>query len=381
MPKSGGYLPSVTTAGKYANGGGGGGGGDNGPFNSMPEVKGQDDMPLDEAQNAALQNAHHQHQIRSDGYRDERSNGSLGSESEEEGDDYYEDSDNDTEQPHYSPPQATVPRNTDGPNIRVGRTGTRANPSVEPMPPSRHSSMIRPMPPHQEDEESSLPPLPEQENEPAMRRVAGGLSRGAKGTRPAAAGMNRIPSAGSGKSRSSSSHPYSNTPVQSPKQSGSDFYRSAAPFGRRSDLTNWAPRAAPASSHPREDVDAAYAEDDMGEIENLPSFSSIRPGERTSKPITRVEKDMDWSFRRLLSENVFKQLLEDPLGRHRFRQFLDEDSAGAAQWEGAKDASELPGSELLDFYFDLGQFERQAKNMKEATEAIHDLYVAEGERT
>lgn len=129
--------------------------------------------------------------------------------------------------------------------------------------------------------------------------------------------------------------------------SNSNVYRKA---GLRSDLADWAPSAKPAVIN-----DPALAS------HNLPEWSSLRAGDPTSKPISRIRRDLDWSMRRLMSEETFEKLISDPLGRYHFRQFL----------------LQKTGTEhKLDLYFDVSQYARQTESIRTASDALHDVYLA-----
>lgn len=375
-----------------------GGQGDAGPF----EHEGQLEETVRESRRKDLPAVDEDHDYADDQEIDSEDDSLLSDEGSDDGD---------TEQAHnqdrpFSPP--SVISSNDSPIIRVGKGGSRAAAAAVP---NRNSSMVQPG----QQQQVPLPPpkaATKQQQQPAQstRRVAGGLSRSGTNTANAAAGSTAMTPSSSLGSRSmaaaAASRPAAPTRINSTTSSSAggkpssitstsrkrgEFYRSAAQIGRRTNLTDWAPRARTNnrggggdSSYGSTGGAMEYEEDDEAAgIENLPRFSSLRPGDQTSKPISRVEKDMEWSLRRLLSEDVFKRLLDDPLGRHRFREFLDEDAENGAPMllddgSGGGDRP-APGSELLDFYFDLGQYERQAKNLKSATEAIHDLYMAEGE--
>lgn len=128
--------------------------------------------------------------------------------------------------------------------------------------------------------------------------------------------------------------------------SSRSVYRRA---GLRSDLAEWAPSAKPPVG--------AWAG-----ITNLPDWNTLRVGDPTSKPIVQVQRDLDWSMRRLLDEKVFEQLLHDQLGRHRFREFL---------------ANNTGTENKLDMYFDLCQYVKQSDAIRQASEALHDIYLAQ----
>ncbi|UZJ51730.1 hypothetical protein CBS101457_001050 [Exobasidium rhododendri] len=128
--------------------------------------------------------------------------------------------------------------------------------------------------------------------------------------------------------------------------SGKSVYRTA---GLRSDLATWAPSAKP----PMEQWSG---------ISNLPDWSTLRGNEPTSMPIVHVQRDLDWSMRRLLNETVFEQLVNDPLGRHRFREHL---------------AHKTGTEHKLDMYFDLCQYTKQNEAIRKSSEALHDIYLAQ----
>lgn len=241
----------------------------------------------------------------------------------------YSDSEEETEQAHALPPLNAA--SIQAPRVKTGKGGSRAKPSSLPMPPPPRTDSLPPLPPNNNAAQGSMAPLSPPEG--PVRRRAGGLSNKQKS--PAALDASSMMR---GVSQEGSEYGGSGSVRSLYRQAGS----------RRTDLSDWAPGATPVYN-------------DTNAIDNLPNWNTMKPGDATSRPITNVEKDMDWSMRRLLSENVFQQLLDDPLGRHRFRNFL--------QAEGAE--------ELLDFYFDLSQYQQQSNNLKQSTEALYDLYVAE----
>lgn len=254
----------------------------------------------------------------------------------------YENSEDETEQPHDR--RNIKPATRTEPFIRVGKGGSRAQPTTVPLQAtSLASSALAPVSP---SDVIDRPGQSQWTSKYGNRRVAGGLS-GCVAAAPAL--VSPMVTAMMRKE--------SNRSLDAAFSAGADGSVSGRSIFRpvegvqRSDLTDWAPRVAPVLQETT--------------IENLPNWNTLKPGDSTSRPISRVEKDMDWSFRRLISENVFQKLLEDPLGRHRFRNFLDSEEGGG-------------GVEILDFYFDLGQYNLQVRHLKEMTEAIHDLYMAEG---
>lgn len=59
-------------------------------------------------------------------------------------------------------------------------------------------------------------------------------------------------------------------------------------------------------------------------LSNLPDLDRSTATSPTSYPIgpSAIQKDLDHSLRALLNQDVFTELLRDPLGRHRFRIYL-----------------------------------------------------------
>ncbi|KAL8276723.1 hypothetical protein RQP46_010902 [Phenoliferia psychrophenolica] len=76
-----------------------------------------------------------------------------------------------------------------------------------------------------------------------------------------------------------------------------------------SDLANWAP-------------DDQQPEISQDSIQQLPDFLKAGPDAPTSNNISVVQREMEYSISQLLSEKVFEDLMNDPLGRHRFREYL-----------------------------------------------------------
>ncbi|PWN54058.1 hypothetical protein IE53DRAFT_383399 [Violaceomyces palustris] len=120
------------------------------------------------------------------------------------------------------------------------------------------------------------------------------------------------------------------------------------PSAAKSSLADWAPNAEPVRNQ------------NFG-ISNLPEWSTLKENEPTSAPIVNVQRDMDWSLRRLMSEKVFEELINDFMGRHRFREYL-------AQMEGTE--------HKLDMYHDIVSFDKVVKHLKATSEALHDVYLA-----
>ncbi|KAK0562159.1 hypothetical protein OC861_005462 [Tilletia horrida] len=153
------------------------------------------------------------------------------------------------------------------------------------------------------------------------------------------------------------SSPYNNFNVQSQQEpdyahSASDFYRRSA--GPKTDLRQWQPPTV---------MPQTYKTSQLLPITNLPDWSTLRGSDPTAYPISHVQRDVEYSMMRLLSPAVFEQFMNDPLGRHRFREYLKATGDGNAQ--------------TLDFMLDLRQHMRAISDLKNASEAIHDVYVAE----
>lgn len=112
---------------------------------------------------------------------------------------------------------------------------------------------------------------------------------------------------------------------------------------------------------------------------NLPDWSEIERGGPTSLPIHQIQRDLDFSMRRLLTIQVFEEcepvsreayfrrlqraqliirniVLEDPLGRHRFRDYLV--SVGASTAE-------------LDMWLDLQNHVAVYQSLQSNAEALH----------
>lgn len=133
----------------------------------------------------------------------------------------------------------------------------------------------------------------------------------------------------------------SNAQVMRDEDSVKSVFR---PAGAQSNLADWAPEQAPVSSGP------SYG------IANLPEWNTLRPNDPTANPITLVQRDMDWSLRRLLSEKVFEELMGDALGRHRFREYLSHN-------EGTENK--------LDMWFDMYNYQKMVDQIRKGSQALH----------
>ncbi|KAG0150047.1 hypothetical protein CROQUDRAFT_652713 [Cronartium quercuum f. sp. fusiforme G11] len=120
-------------------------------------------------------------------------------------------------------------------------------------------------------------------------------------------------------------------------------------------LSNWAPAPVPPLSAPPPSA------------KHLPDWAELEeePGMQTSLPISQISRDLDYSMRRLLNESVFEELLDDALGRHRFRAWLvkNETSESVAK---------------LDMWLDTRSYGRIINAVKKGSMGIHDLYLTPG---
>jgi len=133
-----------------------------------------------------------------------------------------------------------------------------------------------------------------------------------------------------------------------------DFYRRT---GAKTDLDFWEPSNR--NAHTK-------LKPDHGTIANLPDWSSMRGTDLTSFPISHVQRDVEYSIMRLVSPALFQELLADPLGLHRFREFLN--STGAT--ETSRD---------LDLMMDLREHIIATRNLRQGSEALHSVYVRDPE--
>ncbi len=150
------------------------------------------------------------------------------------------------------------------------------------------------------------------------------------------------------------------------------FYR---PSGGMSNIADWAPAerqpfqrgfsTGPGAGAPRGHPlsrEGSAGGASFTRAQNLPDWTNLREYEPTSHPIGDVRRDLDFSIRRLLSENVLDQLLRDEVGRFRFRKYLAESEGTEAK---------------LDMIYDLDQYMTAVETLKSASEAIHDTYLNE----
>jgi hypothetical protein len=102
------------------------------------------------------------------------------------------------------------------------------------------------------------------------------------------------------------------------------------------------------------------------QISNLPDLGTLLPGRATSHPLgdSRVKRELEHSLIRLMSEGVFADLLEDALGRFRFRVSVQEKGKqrpradrSRQQWLAGVDRSAVAS---LDFLSDTAAFSESA---------------------
>ncbi|KAL7415026.1 hypothetical protein BDY24DRAFT_360264 [Mrakia frigida] len=97
---------------------------------------------------------------------------------------------------------------------------------------------------------------------------------------------------------------------------------------------------------------------------NLPDLSRTSASSPTAYPIgaSAIQKDLDHSLRALLDQDVFLEMLRDPLGRHRFRIYLR--SVGREA--------------LLDMWWDADVYQKLVKMVKTGALAMNDAYLTRG---
>ncbi|KAF9513070.1 hypothetical protein BS47DRAFT_1485914 [Hydnum rufescens UP504] len=123
------------------------------------------------------------------------------------------------------------------------------------------------------------------------------------------------------------------------------------PAARHADLATWA-------SELDQDILAPTSD-----THNLPDWNEIEKGGPTAVPHRQIQRDMDYSLRRLFNLQVFEQLLSDPLAQRRFRNYLlsVDESAGE-----------------LDMWQDLSSHARLLEELYAHSEALHDIYLDPG---
>ncbi|GAA94526.1 hypothetical protein E5Q_01178 [Mixia osmundae IAM 14324] len=94
---------------------------------------------------------------------------------------------------------------------------------------------------------------------------------------------------------------------------------------------------------------------------NMPEWSRLQADEPTSYPNNKIVRDLDFAMRKLLSEAVFKDFLEDPLARWRFREYL-KTTRGDPPY-------------LLDCWWDAELFARQFRALRQGAHDFGQLYL------
>lgn len=138
---------------------------------------------------------------------------------------------------------------------------------------------------------------------------------------------------------------------QSPSDNGADNFVSlrAREANKFSSVAEWVPTAVPTSK---------------SQIHNLPAWDG-----RSQTDIPRstqnqqINREIDTTMRKLMSEDLFGRLLEDTLGKHRFRDFLSR--------------THCTSIAKLDMLTDISTYTKTLQQLKNSCEAIHDLYLAE----
>ncbi|KAM0746620.1 hypothetical protein T439DRAFT_384030 [Meredithblackwellia eburnea MCA 4105] len=116
----------------------------------------------------------------------------------------------------------------------------------------------------------------------------------------------------------------------------------------------------PASVAPFADAESLRG----GNLGHLPTVEQTRVnGGVTAFPHSVVMRDIEYSVLKLLSEKVFEEFMNDPLGRFRFREFLESTSEGTS---------------TFDSWLDIRAFKRQTEELHIGSVALSDIYLASG---
>ncbi|CAH7685110.1 hypothetical protein BY996DRAFT_4592287, partial [Phakopsora pachyrhizi] len=97
---------------------------------------------------------------------------------------------------------------------------------------------------------------------------------------------------------------------------------------------------------------------------NLPDWKFLKNdvGQLTSTPISSIREDFDFSLRKLITESVFEDILDDQLARHRFRDWLNKNQMTSA-------------ISKMDLWLDSRTFTRLIGLIKRGSVGIHDIYL------
>ncbi|KDN36092.1 hypothetical protein K437DRAFT_63121 [Tilletiaria anomala UBC 951] len=105
---------------------------------------------------------------------------------------------------------------------------------------------------------------------------------------------------------------------------------------------------------------------DTTQPHNFPDLHNLPVGAQTSFPNSHVRRDFEFSLKKLMDINVFEELLDDPMGRFRFRQWLQQ-SRGSA--------TELAS---LNFATDVRCYEELLRHVRAIALGLHNQYLAPG---
>ncbi|KNE90441.1 hypothetical protein PSTG_16108 [Puccinia striiformis f. sp. tritici PST-78] len=104
------------------------------------------------------------------------------------------------------------------------------------------------------------------------------------------------------------------------------------------------------------------------------------PSEEDAKPIDKISAELDYSFKRLINLDVFRQLLEDPTSRHAFRQAiilgLSSSSSPSSPSSSAASSGPLnPALAKLDLWTDCRGISQILSLLKLGVNGLSDIYL------
>lgn len=109
----------------------------------------------------------------------------------------------------------------------------------------------------------------------------------------------------------------------------------------------------------------SVAESTTGRPHNFPDLASLAPDAPTSYPTSHVRRDFEFSLKKLMSQSVFEELLDDPQGRFRLRQFLL--AQGLRQ-----------DLDALEFTTDVRCYEELLRHVRAIAVGLHNQYIQPG---
>ncbi|KAK4700436.1 hypothetical protein P7C70_g5809, partial [Phenoliferia sp. Uapishka_3] len=115
------------------------------------------------------------------------------------------------------------------------------------------------------------------------------------------------------------------------------------------------PSLGSSAPRPSQSSDSAYSA-------HLPSIEQSRINGVTALPNSYVMRDIEFSVMKLVSEKVFHDLMNEPLARHRFREFLESTEAGTT---------------AFDSWLDLRGFKAESNELRIGSLALTDLYLSD----